>query len=648
MKSKYLIKIKKISLIQYLDDLEQTQWWKSEKLKDYKNDMMKVHREKITEDVLIKLPNLKDALIKLQNLEEKAVSIDEARTYINALTNAQKFIPYESIKIDKNQPINTTHLFKKLNSLKGFREFITQDEKLTDQFNELLNTHMPKEKMVVLIKNGVCGPRLSKNIEILKDRKPKQKISEKHRILSAKKSLLSSKVSTKILDLMLNDMKKFAKEKGHQIDDKQNLLVYCLDTLEEVKWKNPEKAKKKISKYKKNQIGPSILKPAELVYEPKSLKGRVNVIELEGKKYDRTNLVHRGAHKLVTVFKSVTDSGVFKIGQVTMRPDADPEQARKSLDRERLFLNIVEGCENLIQCHKISHEDQEVLALEYYEGGTVTNYLQQDNLDPSIKDRITLDILKGLQQLRSKGIVHRDLHPENIMIKLNEKGEYEKAVIVDLGEAHLYDPNDNKPKSKQVNKALLSPNALNIYIDPKTPQYDDLLNHAFTQNTHYSEDYWVTALTLAKIFLGDKGMRKISQDKDVGNKAIFELLDKEEKKIEENIEKFSDQKQQSKMGIAQKFPYQMAFEVMFSKKETIKTDDGKEEIQIVMNQRDLNTMNKLQEKSVQTTDMILRQLKDQKCPKEIIDTISTLFNAYHNHNFKIDDAISKVSKVEAL
>jgi serine/threonine protein kinase len=47
-------------------------------------------------------------------------------------------------------------------------------------------------------------------------------------------------------------------------------------------------------------------------------------------------------------------------------------------------------------------------------------------------------LLLGLEEMRNKGVVHRDLKPDNVMIRKNGKDE-EECVIIDFGLATFTD-----------------------------------------------------------------------------------------------------------------------------------------------------------------------------------------------------------------
>lgn len=91
---------------------------------------------------------------------------------------------------------------------------------------------------------------------------------------------------------------------------------------------------------------------------------------------------------------------------------------------------------NVVQIYDIqSGDDSLSLLLEFVEGETLGNLLKRRGaLPPEISQRITIEILSGLEQAHAGGIVHRDLKPDNILIATNGA-----VKITDFGLASLRD-----------------------------------------------------------------------------------------------------------------------------------------------------------------------------------------------------------------
>ncbi len=77
-----------------------------------------------------------------------------------------------------------------------------------------------------------------------------------------------------------------------------------------------------------------------------------------------------------------------------------------------------------------THDEQFYLIQEYIEGDTLTNKLQQQGIlsEASVKE-ILINILPVLDYIHGKRIVHRDIKPDNILIRHSDR----KPVLIDFG-----------------------------------------------------------------------------------------------------------------------------------------------------------------------------------------------------------------------
>ena len=77
------------------------------------------------------------------------------------------------------------------------------------------------------------------------------------------------------------------------------------------------------------------------------------------------------------------------------------------------------------------------LAMEYLEGNDLADEIQRRRfLDPQTGVRIALQICRALSAAHAKGVVHRDMKPENVFLQQTQDGE-QNIKIVDFGIAQL-------------------------------------------------------------------------------------------------------------------------------------------------------------------------------------------------------------------
>ena len=93
------------------------------------------------------------------------------------------------------------------------------------------------------------------------------------------------------------------------------------------------------------------------------------------------------------------------------------------------------SCPNLPVTLEVASRGEEHLVLEeYIQGDTLDFLLKDSRFTPNETKKIITQVCKALWVLHSVGAVHRDVKPENIMLRGDE------AVLIDFDAARLYKP----------------------------------------------------------------------------------------------------------------------------------------------------------------------------------------------------------------
>ncbi len=102
--------------------------------------------------------------------------------------------------------------------------------------------------------------------------------------------------------------------------------------------------------------------------------------------------------------------------------------------RELRFLMSLQHPQ-IVAFHALEHvDDRRYLVMDYCEGGTLRS-LMEHRLHPALSVKLVADVLAGLDHAHSKGIVHCDIKPENILLSLQPMGW--SARLSDFGIARL-------------------------------------------------------------------------------------------------------------------------------------------------------------------------------------------------------------------
>jgi serine/threonine protein kinase len=79
------------------------------------------------------------------------------------------------------------------------------------------------------------------------------------------------------------------------------------------------------------------------------------------------------------------------------------------------------------------------LVMEYIEGESLTRILQRRRLEPSEVLRLRDRLAQGLAAAHERGIIHRDVSPDNIIL---QEGQIDRAKLIDFGIAKSANPGD--------------------------------------------------------------------------------------------------------------------------------------------------------------------------------------------------------------
>ncbi|KAF1955211.1 Pkinase-domain-containing protein [Byssothecium circinans] len=158
--------------------------------------------------------------------------------------------------------------------------------------------------------------------------------------------------------------------------------------------------------------------------------------------------------------------GEGEFGKVKMgwKKDSSVEVAIKLIRRETLGGNqnrlqkiyreiqILRGLEhpNIVRLHEMVETERHIgIILEYASGGELFDYiLNHRYLKDGAARRLFAQLISGVGYLHKKGIVHRDLKLENLLLDRNRN-----IIITDFGFANTFDPNDELGEDIEFNLA---------------------------------------------------------------------------------------------------------------------------------------------------------------------------------------------------
>ena len=115
-----------------------------------------------------------------------------------------------------------------------------------------------------------------------------------------------------------------------------------------------------------------------------------------------------------------------------------PSEFAEDADRMSRFVREAKSASalnhpNIITIHEIGESDgTHFIATEFIDGKTLSDYAKSNPLDFKSALEIAIQVASALDEAHQAGIVHRDIKPDNIMIRANGL-----AKILDFGIAKL-------------------------------------------------------------------------------------------------------------------------------------------------------------------------------------------------------------------
>jgi serine/threonine protein kinase len=125
----------------------------------------------------------------------------------------------------------------------------------------------------------------------------------------------------------------------------------------------------------------------------------------------------------------VTKSIDFVTGQILAHKRSWGGDRTEELLSEATLCQELKECQHVVQVVQIA---QKGILYEYMDGGSITNLPEAT---PEVVHSIALQVIEGIKELHTHGVIHRDIRPENILYKYTPDGKTLCVKIGDLGVA---------------------------------------------------------------------------------------------------------------------------------------------------------------------------------------------------------------------
>ncbi len=185
---------------------------------------------------------------------------------------------------------------------------------------------------------------------------------------------------------------------------------------------------------------------------------------------DKFQKIHESNNS--TIYKGLCEDFDNEIIVKTLNTEHPNEKQKAQLNNEYKFTHNlkISGIRKVLKKDRIDGKNS--LVLEYIEGETLTEYINQNNVNTERFLQIAKKIVQSLIKIHKQNITHKDLNPHNILI--NKQNE---ITIIDFGLASKYSlktQNLENPKNLEGTLAYISPEQtgrMNRTLDYRTDLY---------------------------------------------------------------------------------------------------------------------------------------------------------------------------------
>ncbi|HEY9077714.1 MAG TPA: serine/threonine-protein kinase [Anaerolineaceae bacterium] len=189
---------------------------------------------------------------------------------------------------------------------------------------------------------------------------------------------------------------------------------------------------------------PEILEPFDMVPHIRE-KGHTEI--WTGTQYEKIDRL--GSGEFAEVFKVKDRQGqIFAMKLIKSAKGRDPKVLQR-FQQEGTWLQELDH-PNIVKCHDAGvQEDRQFIIMDFVEGQTLDSLIarRRREIPLDTRLRIFLDICSAVEFLHNQGILHRDLHPGNVLV--GGTG-YEVVKLTDFGLATMMD-REGVGKSSRIN-----------------------------------------------------------------------------------------------------------------------------------------------------------------------------------------------------
>jgi serine/threonine protein kinase len=156
----------------------------------------------------------------------------------------------------------------------------------------------------------------------------------------------------------------------------------------------------------------------------------------------------------ISINPDISISTILRNSFENMKLFSIVKQLQSSLEQKKYGNNVAVHRNKILELAEtrdiVAHPSVSILISEIV-WGDLNAYIKRYNPDLETMKIIISDILKGIDEMHSMGIYHGDMHTGNVLIVLDNKGDYYQSLIHDFGRSSMGYISDNESLNDRIN-----------------------------------------------------------------------------------------------------------------------------------------------------------------------------------------------------
>eukprot|EP01065_Artemidia_motanka_P050608 TRINITY_DN86_c0_g1_i1.p1 TRINITY_DN86_c0_g1~~TRINITY_DN86_c0_g1_i1.p1 ORF type:complete len:354 (+),score=118.47 TRINITY_DN86_c0_g1_i1:57-1118(+) len=172
---------------------------------------------------------------------------------------------------------------------------------------------------------------------------------------------------------------------------------------------------------------------------------------------------------------------------------------RDSMMHERTMLRKLADVPNVARLrHSMETQEELFLVLEKFDCDLFDFSLEHGKVSEDTARLLTWQLLTAVKEMHARGVAHRDVKPENVLLTVGHTGSPQRAALTDMGMAMQFDVDNPKDSGVALCGGSTAPELVHRLLDPRKSR----MRRGFRAVT--APDLWGIGMALHSLLTGSR------------------------------------------------------------------------------------------------------------------------------------------------